>query len=79
MAELARRRPWRRHSGEIGENDCGGSYIDSLTSWLNSENTSYLAWTWDAWGSCPGVLITDYASDATPYGAAYHAILQALP
>lgn len=79
MAELARRRPWRRHSGEIGENDCGGSYIDSLTSWLNSENTSYLAWTWDAWGSCPGVLITDYAGDATPYGAAYHAILQALP
>ena len=65
--------------GEIGENDCGGSYIDSLTSWLNSENTGYLAWTWDAWGSCPGVLITDYAGDATPYGAAYKAILQALP
>ena len=20
--------------GEMGENDCGGSYIDSLTSWL---------------------------------------------
>ncbi len=65
--------------GEIGENDCGGSYLDSLTSWLNSETTSYLAWTWDAWGSCPRVLITDYAGDATPYGAAYQAILQALP
>ena len=39
--------------GEMGENDCGGSYIDSLTTWLNSANTSYLAWTWDAWGSCP--------------------------
>jgi hypothetical protein len=66
-------------TGEIGENDCGGSYMDSLTSWLNSENTSYLAWTWDAWGSCPGVLITDYQGDATAYGAAYKAILQALP
>jgi endoglucanase len=65
--------------GEIGENDCGGSYIDSLTSWLNSESTGYLAWTWDAWGSCPGVLITDYHGDPTPYGAAYQAILQALP
>jgi hypothetical protein len=65
--------------GEMGENDCGGSYIDSLTTWLNSENTSYLAWTWDAWGSCPSVLITDYAGDPTPYGAAYQAILQALP
>jgi hypothetical protein len=65
--------------GEMGENDCGGSYIDSLTSWLNSASTSYLAWTWDAWGSCPSVLITDYAGDPTPYGAAYQAILQALP
>ena len=65
--------------GEIGENDCGGSYIDSLTSWLNSESTGYLAWTWDAWGSCPGVLITDYHGDPTPYGAAYQAILQTLP
>ena len=66
-------------TGEIGENDCGGSYMNSLTNWLNSENTSYLAWTWDAWGSCPGVLITDYQGDATAYGAAYKAILQALP
>ena len=66
-------------TGEIGENDCGGSYMNTLTSWLNSANTSYLAWTWDAWGSCPGVLITDYAGDATPYGAAFKAILQALP
>ena len=65
--------------GEMGENDCGGSYIDSLATWLNSANTSYLAWTWDAWGSCPSVLITDYAGDPTPYGAAYQAILQALP
>ena len=53
--------------------------MNSLTTWLNSENTSYLAWTWDAWGSCPGVLITDYQGDATAYGAAYKAILQALP
>jgi endoglucanase len=66
-------------AGEIGENDCGGSYMDTLTTWLNSENTGYLAWTWDAWGSCPGVLITDYAGDPTPTGAAFKAILQALP
>jgi endoglucanase len=69
-------------AGEIGENDCGGSYIDSLTSWLESENTSFLAWTWDDWanGCATGpTLITDYAGDPTPYGAAYKAILQALP
>ncbi|HEY3872521.1 MAG TPA: cellulase family glycosylhydrolase [Actinocrinis sp.] len=65
--------------GEMGEGDCGGTYIDPLTTWLNSENTGYLAWTWDAWGGCSNVLITDYAGDATGYGAAYKAILAALP
>jgi hypothetical protein len=65
--------------GEMGESDCGGSYMDSLTSWLATQSTGYLAWTWDAWGSCPNVLITDYAGDPTPFGAAYKAILQALP
>ena len=69
-------------AGEIGEGDCAGTYIDSLTSWLESENTSFLAWTWDDWanGCASGpTLITDYAGDPTPYGAAYQAILQALP
>ena len=69
-------------AGEIGEGDCAGTYIDSLTSWLESENTSFLAWTWDDWAngcSTGPTLITDYAGDATPYGAAYKAILEALP
>jgi endoglucanase len=68
-------------AGEIGENDCAGSYIDSLTNWLESENTSFLAWAWNADFACssgPG-LITDYTGTPTNYGAAYKAILQALP
>jgi endoglucanase len=68
-------------AGEIGENDCAGSYIDSLTNWLESENTSFLAWAWNADFACssgPG-LITDYTGTPTAYGAAYKAILQALP
>jgi endoglucanase len=68
-------------AGEIGENDCAGGYIDSLTSWLESENTSFLAWAWNADFACssgPG-LITDYTGTPTNYGAAYKAILQALP
>ena len=68
-------------AGEIGENDCAGSYIDSLTNWLESENTSFLAWAWNADFACssgPG-LITDYTGTPTSYGAAYKAILQALP
>ncbi|HKS99801.1 MAG TPA: cellulase family glycosylhydrolase [Rugosimonospora sp.] len=66
-------------AGEIGEQDCGGSYMNTLTTWLNSQNTGYLAWTWDAWGSCPNVLITSYDGTPTVFGAAYKAILQALP
>jgi hypothetical protein len=68
-------------SGEIGENDCAGTYIDPLMSWLDSEHTGYLAWTWDDWaGACATgpVLITDYNGDATAYGAAYEAHLKAL-
>jgi endoglucanase len=69
-------------AGEIGENDCAGTYVDPLTTWLESENTSFLAWTWDDWsGGCSSgpTLITDYTGTPTAYGAAYKAILQALP
>jgi hypothetical protein len=67
-------------AGEIGENDCAGSYIQPLTTWLNSQGTGYLAWTWDDWNvGCNPVLITDYTGTPTAYGAAYKAVLQALP
>ena len=68
-------------AGEIGENDCAGTYINPLTTWLESQ-TSFLAWTWDNWsGGCSSgpTLITDYTGTPTNYGAAYKAILQALP
>ena len=68
-------------AGEIGENDCAGTYINPLTTWLDSQNTSYLAWAWNADFNCssgPG-LITDYVpGDPTTYGAAYKAHLASL-
>jgi endoglucanase len=68
-------------AGEIGENDCAGTYINPLTTWLDSQNTSYLAWAWNAdfnYSSGPG-LITDYVpGDPTNYGAAYKAHLASL-
>ena len=66
-------------AGEIGESDCGGGYMDTLTTWLDSQDTGYLAWTWDTWGSCPNVLITNYNGTPTTFGAAFKAILEALP
>jgi hypothetical protein len=67
-------------AGEIGENDCAGSYITPLTTWMESEGISFLAWAWNADFACssgPG-LITDYTGTPTAYGAAYKAILGAL-
>jgi endoglucanase len=67
-------------AGEIGENDCADTYIDPLMTWLDSENTGYLAWAWNADFNCstgPG-LITDYNGDPTAYGAGYETHLQAL-
>jgi endoglucanase len=68
-------------AGEIGENDCSGSYLDPLTTWLDTQHTSYLAWTWNDWtGGCSSgpVLITDYTGTPTAYGAAYKAHLESL-
>jgi hypothetical protein len=68
-------------AGEIGENDCAGSYINPLTTWLDSQNTSYLAWAWNADFNCssgPG-LVSDYVPGTpTAYGAAYKAHLASL-
>jgi hypothetical protein len=66
-------------AGEIGENDCGGSYINSLTGWLDSQGISYLAWTWNTWDCSSGpALITDYTGTPTAYGSAYKAHISAL-
>ena len=67
-------------AGEIGENDCSGSYINPLTTWLDSQNTSYLAWAWNADFNCssgPG-LISSYAGHATGYGIGYRKHLRFL-
>ena len=68
-------------AGEIGENDCAGTYINPLTTWLDSQSTSYLAWAWNADFNCssgPG-LVTDYVpGDPTSFGAAYKAHLATL-
>ena len=67
-------------AGEIGENDCADGYVDPLMSWLDSANTSYLAWAWNADFNCssgPG-LITDYNGDPTGYGVGVEAHLKSL-
>jgi len=63
-------------TGELGENDCAHGYIDSLMSWLDSEQASYLAWTWNTWDCSSGpALISDYSGTPTAYGVGYKAHL----
>ena len=64
--------------GEIGENDCGGSYIEPLMTWLDSnggggKGTSYLAWLWAPWDCRTGpALITGYDGGCTDsYGCTF--------
>lgn len=63
--------------GELGETDCGQSYVDSIMSWADSHKIGYLGWAWDATSSggwtCSGgpSLITNYSGTPTPYGAGF--------
>ena len=67
-------------AGEIGENDCGHSYIDGLMTWLDAHSTAYLAWTWNTWDCSTGPsLISAYDGTPTAYGAGYKAHLLTLP
>jgi len=67
-------------AGEIGENDCASGYVTPLMTWLDSQQTSYLAWAWNADFSCkrgPG-LISDYSGTSTGYGAGVQSHLLSL-
>jgi endoglucanase len=66
---------------EIGETDCGSSFVNPLMTWLDKARYSYLAWTWDVWAGCGGPsLLKSY--DGTPnraYGAAVRAHFRSRP
>jgi hypothetical protein len=57
---------------EIGQNDCGDTFISPLTDWLDGHGSGYLAWSWNAFGACqpqtmssrgqPWSLVTDLNS-----------------
>src|SRR5581483_11505121 len=48
-------------TGELGENDCGTSFIQSYVGWADAHGVSYLGWTWDTWDCKSGpALITSY-------------------
>jgi endoglucanase len=56
--------------GELGEDDGGSAFVDSLMNWMDARNGSYLAWTWDVWGP-PMSLITAYDGTPSAYGQTF--------
>jgi hypothetical protein len=56
--------------GEIGDDRSTSAFVTSLMDWMDAHNGSYLAWTWNVWGS-PLDLITNYDGTPTTYGATF--------
>jgi endoglucanase len=59
-------------TGELGENDCAESYVDSYFAWADPLGISYLGWSWNVQtcGSFPA-LITSYAGTPTAFGQGF--------
>ncbi len=68
LARVARKVPLL--TGEMGEFDCGQSFIDRYMSWADTTGISYLGWAWDAGWSCSNgpALITSWIGTPTAYG-----------
>ena len=56
--------------GELGQDDGGSDFVDSLMDWMDARSGSYLAWEWDVWGQ-PLDLISSYDGTPTPYGQTF--------
>ncbi|MCW3066626.1 MAG: hypothetical protein JWN32_3798, partial [Solirubrobacterales bacterium] len=69
-------------AGEIGETDCGHAFIDNFMKWADSQNVSYLGWTWNSgprWECRRGpALIRNYRGAPTAYGLGLRRHLTAL-
>jgi endoglucanase len=61
--------------GELGQNDGGSSFVDSLMNWMDVRSQSYLAWTWDVWGQSLD-LIKSYDGTPTTYGQTFRTRFQ---
>jgi hypothetical protein len=73
-------------TGELGEFDCGQTFIDTYMQWADENGVSYLGWAWntttgptDQW-TCDGgpSLITSYSGDPTAFGLGLRTQLAAL-
>jgi endoglucanase len=66
-------------TGEVGDSVCTpATYVPALLPWADAQGISYLGWTWNTWGDCSNVLISDYTGTPTAnYGQAFQSLLMA--
>lgn len=67
-------------AGEISENNCTDNFIKGLLDWFDTNDASYVAWSWNTYDCAFPSLITDYAK-GTPkpgFGQAYYDHLASL-
>jgi hypothetical protein len=59
-------------TGELGENDCAESYVNSFFTWADPLGVSYLGWAWNV-QSCTAfpALISSYSGTPTGFGQAF--------
>lgn len=78
LAPLSRKVPVV--TAEMGERDCGQSFIDTYMEWADRRGISYLAWAWDAGWNCGGgpSLVTSWAGAPTAYGLGFRTHLEEL-
>lgn len=54
---------------EIGEDDCGHAFVDTLMRWADAHGVGYLGWTWNTWDCAKGpALIADHTGTPTSFG-----------
>lgn len=55
--------------GEIGETDCGFTFINEMMDWLDAHGGNYAAWAWATY-DCSGFpsLVSDYSGTPTGFG-----------
>jgi hypothetical protein len=69
---------------EFGQRDCMGTFVTPFMQWLDAHSSGYLAWAWNAYGTCapyvsrtvpgqPWSLITNYTT-GTPNGGFAQAV-----
>ena len=59
---------------EMGQPDCGTSYVAQYMDWADAHGVSYLPWGWELWGCAAHAygLLTDWSGTPNSYGLVFY-------